>query len=355
MELIWIPTAYSVYFVIGFGLFVRNVKHIVIANRRPYLVIMQEWTSLIWVILTWLKMACLLSQAIGMLTICLVFIRITFYYQYMAQTHYNKVALLPCKLFWNMSRIKVKNTVAFIIIAVLLRTLIPLWILLVIDPRSVGLSCLDMLAGSSLISSTGTMSISTAISLSITIPIYLLFFIMFIYIIEFYRLKLYDRIGMKIEIIMGVFMAITILAITIPLRAIYNYSSMWNILFQVLNLNFMCTWIPLIYILIHNHKTKKVCLLGQEYNLDTLRIKGKEFFCEETIIFLENYLTYCEDPSDAKYKILFNEFIKRNAKYELNIDEYHRNAALRSTEGLSLVYEHVLELIQNNILPYVDI
>ena len=186
---------------------------------------------------------------------------------------------------------------------------------------------------------------------AITTGLYILD-LLYVCIIWFKGLK--DRIGMRFEIFGRVASSVILIVVAIILRAkfrdfdgvIYTY---------VLAFSFIWwgTWMPVLFLFQHHRRTRNIKLLGNEYRLQQIDSISRQFFCHENVLFLTRYEEYLLFKDDALIEDMVDDFIKTGSPYQLNITQETRDAVLQDPTSMDVIYEQVVILINDNILPYI--
>eukprot|EP00835_Amoeboradix_gromovi_P002346 NODE_131_length_18300_cov_0.442668.p9 type:complete len:189 gc:universal NODE_131_length_18300_cov_0.442668:132-698(+) len=124
-----------------------------------------------------------------------------------------------------------------------------------------------------------------------------------------------------------------------------------NMTAQLIIATFYSSYFPLIYIALI--KKDRLQIGNNFYYLDSLYLKAKQMYSEENILFLKQYQSYLSNKSAERANQLIIQFILRNSKNQLNIDEYLRTSVCEDSGKLILVHEQIIELVRSNILPFV--
>ena len=162
-----------------------------------------------------------------------------------------------------------------------------------------------------------------------------------------------DKIGMRNEIICRNICSTALVFLLQGLRYKFKIYHTFDGIIQGLNSIFWGTWYPCIFIVLQKTRLKNVRLSGSNYNLQNLEELGKQFFCSENIHFIKKYNQYVANDCDYMFlKEMLNDFIQLNAKYQLNLTQEVRNLILSDPSQIEIVYDEVVEMVRNNLLPY---
>eukprot|EP00834_Sanchytrium_tribonematis_P000369 NODE_7_length_67686_cov_1.621421.p15 type:complete len:349 gc:universal NODE_7_length_67686_cov_1.621421:18730-17684(-) len=341
MLLFWVCICYSTLCVVSIILLVYNIKHIVIWNRRPFLVLLEQSTAMVWLIMTTFDFACTITMIAGTLTVSIALIRVTYIYQYLVteSPHLSSV----CKIFWIRNVLLLRNAIALPII---------LYILRLVEPTVYYFSSRD----DAFIASCKSLFNTKPFALVFFIPLFFTQIIIILFSFMLVKKKVKDRIGLKIEFIGLSISTCLFTMFTITLNYGIQFQPLWSLVIHMINLHFWAAWIPLLFLLLHNIRAKKyIPIHGQFFDFNTLKSLSRQFFCEENVKFLDKYEFYCESPSTSLYQDILNDFIRDDSPMQLNINEADKLAALDSPEGLVLVHEHISQLVQDNLIPYLNL
>ena len=268
-----------------------------------------------------------------------LFLRIFYMIQYMLDKP--SYILAFCKLFWKRNQLKKRNTFILTMAFLIKRNALTIIYLNYYYPDDIFRTCIEVLK-------------SPSKAQVLQIPNYMNIFLVICAVLYVYIQKLQDKIGMKIELgITATLLLATVITMNLGVF-LFHINSIWCIFAEILIVQLCNTVIPLYFVYKHNKNSSFIQLKDQSYSLNQLKTTSRQLFCEENVLFVENYKNYQANPTDALYNEILDNFINNDALYELNIDEFDRIAALTSPDGLVIVNRHVLDLIENNILPFMD-
>ena len=332
----WIFATYSCYFIVSILTYIFNIKHIVIWNRRPFLVLVEQFTFFGGFILTYTTIPCIVTESIVSITFPIVLIRTSYSYQYLSDDGF-----WFNYFFWKRQKLKFRQAVLFIVIFTLLRALMPFTYMTIYESKRIFNDCFNLRS-------------DIIVTLLFSIPTYIIFLILLFIVIQLMYKRIQDKIGLKFELCTGVFASLIIEVLFIVFSTAFKIDPIWNDFIQVANLNFWSIPIPLLFAFRHNLKLKKIRLLGHHYNFNALLVKSRQFYCEENVLFLQAYFTYQEEPSDLLYHDIISLYVEEKSTHELNITEDHRNKALESPAGLDDIYNEIVLLIETNVAPFLS-
>ncbi len=331
--LLWILLLLSILFWCGFTILLVNLKNIIIWSRRPYLLIIEQLSIFIIMILISIEVPCAVVLAFSIVALMFTFIRSTYIYEYLAEN--TGIVSNFNKLLWRKNhKLNIIQALVFVtcpcIVAVVLALVHGY------STNTVNNSCAEypMLAGSVVTS--------------------LLWIMDFIYVVLIWFKRLKDKIGMRLEIFGRVVTTVMLFILFAVLKEIYGINNYkLNTFIIIANLIFWGTYMPLIFMVSHHYKTRNINLLGNEYSLQQMDTVSRQFFCRENVLFLKKYEEYklCMDLNYLDS--IIDDFIKIGSPHQLNIAQDLRDKVLKDENAIELVYDQVIMMIKDNILPYV--
>ena len=343
----------SLYAIIGLCLFTYNRKSIIIANRRPNMVIAEAIFCVLNLIISYVsldaetgsRISCEFYQSAISVTVVisysLMISRMTFVYSYLMKkesvSSYGLILL--CNLIWNEhSKLRVKSQL------ILISTLI-----LISWCNIFGYNLATQQSFPNLKECSGSMG--SMMFLSLLNIVTFLFFIGFS--IQFLRHKLIDKLWMSVEFVLFTF---TVVIVNVSYHASINYSSYYDAMRLSWITIFFILYFPLIVIWRHNSILKRRNSKASLVNSRVMKL-CRQFYCEENGVFLENYEKFKQGLVTSDY--LVTMFIDDGAPFELNINyslkaNVMNSANVQREEYLNEVYGEIKLLVQLNILPYLE-
>ena len=308
-------------------------------NRRPYLVSIEQFGSWLWVLLAYFGLPCIVTQAASLLTLTIILFRTIYVYQYLVAEPKQPFKFI-CSLFWRRNSLKVWNALVFVLIFEAWRVVIILAVTFTYRPNFMERSCVEA-------------STHRYLTNLLSIPMDLVILFVFIFAVSMFMSRVNDKIGMKYEFGFSSSISLILLLIFNIAQEFFDYPYIWGAFAQVVNLHFWAVWVPMYFVYKHNKKMKKIYLSGEQYDMQSLLLTSRQFFCEENVLFIQYYRNYMSLSSFELYDEIIRLFIAVDAKYELNIGEFERTEAALSPKGLDQIYLDVIELIYSNVLPYI--
>ena len=330
---------YTTLIVVGFAYIILNIKHIVIWNRRPYLVCFEQVCGWFWLLFVYLNFPCLIAQSIGTLILCSKSLRVLYALQYLVDDPAEPLKFIS-HLFWRRNSFIMRNAVIYIIISALFKVGYVILIFTVYDQDFVNQSCLEIEKDWPTLTNLLNIPLGIVIIAAMIITIYL------------YLINAKDKIGLKHEFGWTTSFSVFLLVLFIILKVYFVFPFIWSTIAQVLNLYVWSIWVPIYYVYKHNKKTRHLLISGYDCDMGALLNMSRQLFCEENVLFIKQYRDFRQASSDCHYKQILRDFVEPDAKFELNITENERLNAFNSPNGLEAIYDDVIELVRTNILPY---
>eukprot|EP00835_Amoeboradix_gromovi_P001243 NODE_53_length_26956_cov_0.387348.p9 type:complete len:344 gc:universal NODE_53_length_26956_cov_0.387348:18510-17479(-) len=190
-------------------------------------------------------------------------------------------------------------------------------------------------------------------SVFVTLLFYAVFLILMIFAVSMYW-NGKDMFNLRLEFLLFLIHCIFMSFLFLVTKPFFNYlNEDQNMCVQLMIFTFYSTYYPLI-IIAFNRCRRKIQISGRFYLFDSLYSVAKKHYCDENVLFLEAYQLYLMDKSKDALMDINTNFIERFSSHQLNISENLRDSALSNPENLEIVNDHVLELVQCNILPHMD-
>ncbi len=339
------------YALMGGFLFVFYRESIVIKNRQPELVIIEQLSAVLnalFCVIVFLPSVdvvvnCEVMQMVfsvsTMISLILMLARMSFVYSCLMSCkedvyHFglNKVS----QVFWKEHQLK-KLNLFMIILVFVVASFMNIWIfdgITGIYSRPLSFHCPGE---------------------SIMVLIYFNYFAIFLlcaFSIQFIRHRILDQIWMSIEVVSFTATLILVLCLYIIVNGRYD---IYGVYLQSIITIFFGFYFPLMAHYKHVLKIKRSVSKASLLNDQVMEL-CRNFYCEENGIFLDNYEKYKQGMITSDY--LITMFIEDSAPFELNINYTIKEAILKNNEEerkihLEKAYQEIKLLIQTNILPYV--
>ena len=357
----WIALQYilnSLYVIAGLSLFIYNRKSIIIANRRPKMVVAEAMICTLNLMDSVVssdsetvnsangnKISCEFYQcAISVSVIIsysLMISRMTFVYNYLMKKEAlsNYGLILLCNLIWDdRNKLKIKSQLILIASLVLMSWSNIFGFDLVTQQTYPDLNKCSGLTGSMLFLSMFNI---------------LTFLLFLAFSIQFVRYRIIDQLWMSVEFVMFTF---TVVIVYTGYHITVNYTNYYDVM--------ILSWISLFYILYfplfvlwrHNSIRKRTISKASLINNRVMEL-CRQFYCEENGIFLESYEKFRQNLVTSDY--LVTMFIEDGAPFELNITYALKTNVINNMDSqrdqyLGEVYAEIKLLVQQNILPYLE-
>eukprot|EP00834_Sanchytrium_tribonematis_P000366 NODE_7_length_67686_cov_1.621421.p12 type:complete len:382 gc:universal NODE_7_length_67686_cov_1.621421:19994-18849(-) len=344
MSAIWLPIAFGIVFCISLSALIYNIQNIVIHNRKPYLVITEQISTLIWVIMLVLTIPCLFSQIFTTVTVYFVYLRVMYTYQTIVpQTQNFSLLHTICNIFWSRNRLNFRCAIFFMILLAILRIAQPLIYSISTGNNILLSSCPEVIELT-----------DSVYTISGSIQTFIVIFLVCIFVTNMLCAR-NDKIGMKYEMTGFALTSVLIVFSNIVFNTVVHINPIINVALHVFNLNFWGVIFPLIITFrLQMSSRRSLPIFGHLYNYSLLKDVSRQFFCEENILFLSAYDEYTKFPSAELYRDILDKYICKNAEFRVNIDENHRTKAIESPNGLYDVYLEVTLLVKDNLIPYLS-
>ena len=319
-----------------------KVKHIVIWNRRPYLIITEEICCLAYLILLNLEFPCGIINSIASVGLSMLILRVSFIHHYLIEDS-GSILVHISALFWRNNKLR-KHTVLGLLIGILIiRNAVPI----------IYFSALNEPLQQQFQTPCNRVIVTPVIGFLLCFPVYIVMLIITVFVCDLCHKKAVDKIGMRIELIFITFSGNIFIVISTIIVHVFHFNILWITYINVASLYLWSNAIPFFYVFRHNRKCRKLNIFNHPYNTLQLKSLCRQFFCIENILFILMYQDYLEAPNDALFSKIHSTFLCPDAEYELNIDEHLRLAG-HSPEGLDDIYLECMQLINNNVLPYMQ-
>ncbi len=343
-----------VYALLGFGLLIMNRESIIIQNRRPNLLLIDQLSVFIngfmcisvleSVMVFKMSYSCLLFQIVmgtsSVITLILLMARTTFVYSSLmpktARFQFGMKYLTD--YFWDDNHNLRKKVV--------IRSIL-FWVIV---------STLNILIAG-LYTNTLSKTVNNECSADTIIVLTLFNFVFMAALIflsiQFLIYKVRDHIWMSYEFSL---FSITLVICMIPYMYLNNGFDIYGIIIEAVVCSFYGLYFPLFAKWHHDRKIKRTISQTSLVN-DQIMDLCKKFYCEENGLFVTQYEKYKQNVITADY--LITMFIELNAPFELNINYDLRMSVLSSNEELRMIYleqvhDHIKLIIRENILPYME-
>ena len=308
-----------------------NSSNIVIKRRLPLFSILDQFLCYTAILIEYFQGPCVIFHGVVVVCFLITFIRTTYVYEFLS--------LQKCVLryinyvFWN-------NHILRIIPSLLIVSLF------------LALSTLTVMLYSNVTNFSSTCNLYPWFI--IYTELYFLMAFEFVYVLFILSHKIKDNIGMSIEITGRSISSLFILLILQVLGLHYNLEFIYFAMIQGCSFIFWSTWFPLLYILhIRIHRPHTMRLSGCDYNLHSLEVVGRLYFCNENILFLKKYDEFLENDRDSLFlDDIISRFVEISAKHQLNLSQELRNRVILFPGDIDLVYVEVSELVKHNLLPF---
>ncbi len=339
-----------VYFIVGMVLYIRNIDAIVIKNRLPKIVIMEQANVFIVLIATLLPfikevhhhISCEMYQLVVSMSLSVIFIlilvRMSFVYKYLMNKEDTQAIglLLICKLFWDENNnirtrslrnmIFVVNLICFLNIVIYDAVVKQYW------------HSLDDCHGEAV--------------LFITLFNYIVILLNILFTIQILRFKIRDKIWLSYEIVGYTIGLLSVILIT---QSLHGFVSTFTVYFESMIAIFFGLYFPFLAILNHKRHLRSNISRKSLIN-DEVKELCIKFYCEENALFIESYEKHLKGLLDVSYLVVM--FIQSDAPLILNINYELRCKALSNDLeiqklGLREIYNEINQLIRINILPYI--
>ena len=332
---LWLTLGYCIYVTIVVILIVHYLKHVILWKRKPYLILIELMALIVYFIFLYAELPCFIVQTVVLIPILITVLRTTYMYQYLVSD--NGVFKTFSKLLWRNNALNSYKCIVFMCVIIVIRNVISISSLYCTNPSYLKDPCILLIQNYQLYT-------------FMSVPLYLTIIIQNVFLVKIYLNIAKEPNFMKTELcctIISTTLCILILNIFI-FR--FNYNIIWNLFPLTIVSNFWTIWMPLWMISFETRPS--LILQSRSYDLEDLRNVSRQCYCEENILFIEMYLAYRANPSEELYRHIIFLFIGENAPHELNIDENHKEAILQSAQGMDIIYNHIIELIQGNLVPY---
>ena len=340
-----------IYAALGFTLFIYNKESIVIANRLPNLLLVEQTSFLVASLVTLLFfyqsvyeiVPCEVYHIVMSFTLftgmVIVIARLSFAYNYLiTKKNQNKYGLsLVGKVFWTETN-QLKTRVLVSIIGILcVSSILNIVIQNIIEGKYVH-------------------TINECTNKSVTVLTYFNYVssvLLIVYTFQIIRHKVIDKIFLSIEIVM---FTISILIVLVYIFVVYGTPTMWFVYFESIIAMFYGLHFPFFVCVYHNSRMRKITS-DQVLLPDKVRELCCKFYCEENAIFIEQYEKYKIGEMDADG--LKRVFIENGSPYELNISFELKDRVLKANKDqfrkeIDSVFDEIMLLIKLNIYPYLD-
>ena len=295
----------------------------------------EQFIACLIIVLLYFSIPCIGIQVLAILLFTLEILRTLFFYQYLATQSNFMCKIAQC--FWLKNRFRIRNTVITLVViyALYFSIYVPIYVI----SNSLTNSCLTT---------------NFIIDSSIPILAYVALGSILFCIVKH---RLYDKIGLRLELLLWYSLSLLFLLISVLLRSVYNlpntYFRFAIMLFSLLFLGIM----PLLYSIYFDYlnKNRSVLIRNIPYDVNELTIIAKELFCLENILFLSQFDQYCLHPSQSTLQLIKTTFILINSPHQLNLSQELRQEALQSIQGLYRTRLYIQDLVTNNILPFIAI
>ncbi len=352
--LFWLlPTL--LYAFVGFFLFLYHRKSIVITNRQPKVVLIEQLSVFVWCVLCIFTfdpefaaiLTCEYSESLisglSLISISLMLARMSFVYKYLIhndvkRSKYNVLSFIS-RIYWTKSNnLRKKRVFAGSVTLALLSVANVVFYHSVENIWNVGYPACNDFDGETYFAE------FTNIFMGI---------VLLAFTFELIRYKIKDQIGMTVEVIAY---TLSISIVIVGYLALFGRFDHIMILLEGYVSLFYGLYFP---VFIHwRHASVSNLEKSVKISLTDLRVTKlcKEFYCEENSLFIEKYNEYCKKK--VSYKYIIDMFIEEGSLNELNITSDTRESALLAKteqemkEALMVVYEEIVLIIRQNILPY---
>ena len=340
-------------------LFYWNRDSVIIRNRLPNIVYIEAFLTMMTAIVNSIDsdsnvniyVPCPLLYGtygpVASISVTLIFCRISYVYAYLLSSVKN---VYVSRLFWENNKLQTKR-LAFIIVIMLVGTWVNSFVYYATlgywGPPTKAINCkIDALY------------FAEAIFVLLTI-------FQLIFALSLLFRRAFDQIGMCVEMIGYGLSSFTT---NIIYFCIYGSVASDAVFISCILNIFFSLYFPNIVVFRHNHKKQhgRFNIMNSKRNtldLDNIidpRIHDlcKQFLCEENSHFLTKFPEYKNGV--LSYENLLSLFISYGSMFELNIPHDLRISVLNSTTVeeqkalLDKVHEEVLQMIKDNIMPYVE-
>eukprot|EP00835_Amoeboradix_gromovi_P001042 NODE_41_length_29768_cov_0.533924.p5 type:complete len:366 gc:universal NODE_41_length_29768_cov_0.533924:10504-11601(+) len=331
---IWVLVAFSAYFWIGYSIMVLNIKSIVISSRMPYLLFTEQFCIFLIVLLLTFKTPCLIEVALILICFTSTLIRTSYVYEYLSDG--TGIVSKLNKLIWNKDhRIKKPHTCMFAFIVVGISLILGLVYAIRNDKLFSTCEGYPWYAG------------------SLALVLLWLFDLLYVTFICIRGLK--DKIGMKVEIFGRMFSTVCYTIGSNVYKASHEIDSSLSTYIVCINLIFWGTYVPLIFLFRHFLRTRNIHLNGSQYSFQQIDYISRQFYCSENVLFLKRYDEFILCNDETLLKNLVSDFVVIGSPYQLNINQDTRDKVIKDPSQMVIIYEQVVLLINDNILPYIQL
>ena len=301
---------------------------IVIANRRPFVLMLEVASLTIGIVVNVLRWSCLFNVGFTILGLHLTLARFSYVVHYLTDS---KAWLLSHSLLWHGNKLrKIPLLMTYLLIIVL--------------------SFISMIsADPDTILTAGCPDVKHAARIPFIYSYYVLFFMYSAYIL---RNRLIDRIGFRIELVGSFFSFVILNLIYIGLYVVYQLQFEYLYFCLFANYGFWGLYFPVLYSKYFRYslRNKSVRILNVTITYEELLEEAKKHYCIELVQFLMEYEAFILTPSDAGMKSLIRRFILPNSPKALNLSEDMVHLVDMKGENLREVKNSVDLMIYENLL-----
>ena len=300
---------YSIYVMIGFLCILYCFDNIVIRNRKPFLMSVEQISCWLFVVLLYFDMPCIIAQSVSMIALSTALLRVLYLYQYLVPDLQHPIKFI-CRIFWHNHSFQSYNALIHMLLLEGTRIGYILIVSLLKNPKLIGQPCVAAYK-------------DKCLARILSIPLYIVMTIIAIFAAALFVCNVNDKIGMKWEFGFTGLSSILIIVISNVLVSFNLINLIWGLVAQAFFYHFWSTWLPLLFVYKHNKKRNMlISISGRQYDMDLLLHTSRRFFCQEIILFIDKYREYLNNSTEFLYRAILEAFIKVDAPFELNMGEF---------------------------------
>ena len=322
------------YYAFGIVAISFNLKNPIISERNPYLIYVIHLASFIAFELHFWELPCILVQILGRIIYFGLLLKAALYYSQCSTS--NQFPKKLSRICWTNEHI------------IRLQTVLAMGIPFLALNMSIPISYYIM---NGHLSSTCNIYPSAMVTIS--------FYVTFIFMVYFticINMNCSDYLNMRLELTLLTCASIIASTVYLCLKFRFKFEEYHNMYIQLMIFPFFASYFPLIVILFdRKHNDNKLLILNKTYTFRELYTVGREHHCEENIKFLDAYKKLIIGGSQRDLENIISRFIKKASDCQLNLSEELRNEVLQNPSCINLVYDQIVDLVRNNIIPFLEV